>query len=142
LTDGKGAEALSRAVCVDGGVMIADRGYAKAGEMATFRLGSSGRPRDFIVRTGWNMLRLESQDGTPFELTSALRQMEQAPGPDPLNEPREWTVQALYGCRSALPVSVRPFSVSVRGRSETGAVPRRVSGLDFCSKQATRKRIQ
>jgi hypothetical protein len=97
LTDGKGAEALSRAVCVDGGVMIADRGYAKAGEMATFRLGSSGRPRDFIVRTGWNMLRLESQAGTPFELTSALRQMEQAPGPDPLNEPREWTVQALYG---------------------------------------------
>ena len=77
--------------------MIADRGYAKAGEMATFRLGSGGRPRDFIVRTGWNMLRLESLDGTPFELISALRQMEQAPGPDPLNEPREWTVQALYG---------------------------------------------
>lgn len=97
LTDGKGAEALGRAVCVDGGVMIADRGYAKAGEMATFRLGSGGRPRDFIVRTGWNMLRLESQDGTAFELTSALRQMEQAPGPDPLNQPREWTVQALYG---------------------------------------------
>jgi hypothetical protein len=97
LTDAKAAEALGRAVCDDGGVMIADRGYAKAGEMATFRLGSGGWPRDFIVRTGWNMLRLESRDGTPFELTSAPRQMEQAPGPDPLNEPREWTVQALYG---------------------------------------------
>jgi hypothetical protein len=45
LTDGKGAEALSRAVCDDGGVMIADRGYAKAGEMATFHLGSGGRTR-------------------------------------------------------------------------------------------------
>jgi len=41
--------------------MIADRGYAKAGDMATFRLGSGGKPRDFIVRTGWNMLRLESR---------------------------------------------------------------------------------
>ena len=97
LTDGKGAEALSRAVCDDGGVMIADRGYAKAGEMAAFRTGSGGRPRDFIVRTGWNMLRLEKPDGKPFDLTGVLRQMERDPGPDPLNEPREWTVQALYG---------------------------------------------
>jgi hypothetical protein len=97
LTDGKGAEALGRAVCDDGGVMIADRGYAKAGEMATFRIGSGGKPRDFIVRTGWNMLRLESPDAKPFDLTGVLRQMEQAPQPDPLNEPREWTVQALYG---------------------------------------------
>jgi hypothetical protein len=97
LTDGKGAEALARAVCDDGGVMIADRGYAKAGEMATFRAGSGGRPRDFIVRTGWNMLRLEQLDGTPLDLTGALRQMERAPEPDPLNEPREWTVRALYG---------------------------------------------
>lgn len=84
-------------VCDDGGVMIADRGYAKAGEMAAFRVGSGGRPRDFIVRTGWNMLRLESLDGKTFDLIGALRQMEQAPQPDPLNQPREWTVQALYG---------------------------------------------
>jgi hypothetical protein len=97
LTDGKGAEALSRAVCGDGGVMIADRGYAKAGEMATFHTGSGGRPRDFIVRTGWNMLRLETVDGKPFDLTGVLRQMEKDPGPDPLNDPREWTVRALYG---------------------------------------------
>jgi hypothetical protein len=97
LTDGKGAEALRRAVCGDGGVLIADRGYAKAGEMATFHAGCGGQPRDFIVRTGWNMLRLEQPDGKPFDLTAALRQMAQEPGPDPLNEPREWTVQALYG---------------------------------------------
>jgi hypothetical protein len=97
LTDGKGGEALKRAVCDDGGVMIADRGYAKAGEMATFRIGSGGRPRDFIVRTGWNMLRLQGSDDKPFALTDALRQMEQARQPDAPNEPREWTVQALYG---------------------------------------------
>lgn len=97
LTDGKGAEALKRAVCDDGGVMIADRGYAKAGEMATFCIGSGGRPRDFIVRTGWNMLRLESQDGKPFDLTGVLREMEQASRSDQPNERREWSVQALYG---------------------------------------------
>jgi hypothetical protein len=97
LTDGRGAEALTRAVCDDGGVMIADRGYAKAGEMAAFRTGSGDRPRDFIVRTGWNMLRLENPDDTPFDLIGVLRQMEQAPLPDPLNEPREWTLTALYG---------------------------------------------
>jgi hypothetical protein len=97
LTDGKGAEALRRAVCGDGEVMIADRGYAKAGEMATFHLGSGGQPRHFIVRTGWNMLRLEKMDGKPFDLTGVLRRMEQEPGADPLNEPREWTVRALYG---------------------------------------------
>jgi Transposase DDE domain len=97
LTDGKGAEALRRAVCDDGGVMIADRGYAKAGEMATFRTGSGGRPRDFIVRTGWNMLRLEKAGGKPFDLPGMLRQMQQDPGPDPLNEPREWVLDAQYG---------------------------------------------
>jgi hypothetical protein len=43
------------------------------------------------------MLRLENPDGTPFDLIGALRQMEQAPLPDPLNEPREWTLKALYG---------------------------------------------
>jgi hypothetical protein len=65
--------------------------------MATFRIGSGGKPRDFIVRTGWNMLRLESPDGKPFNLTGTLRQMEQARQPDTPNEPREWTVLALYG---------------------------------------------
>lgn len=97
LTDGKGAEALHRAACDEGGVMIADRGYAKAGEMATFRIGSGGRARDFIVRTGWNMLRLEQPDGEPFDLPGVLCQMKQDPGPDPLNEPRECTLDALYG---------------------------------------------
>jgi Transposase DDE domain len=97
LTDGKGAEALHRAVCDEGGVMIADRGYAKAGEMATFCNGADGRARDFIVRTGWNMLRLETPDGKPFDLPGALHQMPHDPGPDPLNEPREWVLDALYG---------------------------------------------
>jgi len=95
LTGAKGAEALRRATCPEGGVMIADRGYAKAGEMATFRLSRGGLPRDFIVRTGWNMLRLETPKGDPFDLIDALREMEQTPCPE--NAPGEWAVEALYG---------------------------------------------
>ena len=97
LTDVKGVEVLRRAVCDDSGVMIADPGYAKAGEMATFRTGPGGRTRDFIIRTGWNMLRLEKPDGKLFDLPGVLNQMQQDPGPDPLNEPREWVLDALYG---------------------------------------------
>jgi IS4 transposase len=33
----------------------------------------------------------------PLDLTGVLRRMEQEPGADPLNQPREWTVRALYG---------------------------------------------
>ena len=43
------------------------------------------------------MLRLENLDGKTFDLIGALRQMEQSPQPDRLNQPCEWTVQALYG---------------------------------------------
>jgi hypothetical protein len=49
-----------------------------AGEMATCHIGSGDKPRDFIVRIGGNMLRLESPGGKPFDLTRVLREMEQA----------------------------------------------------------------
>ncbi len=55
---------------------VADRGYSKAREMATFRLSQGGRPRDFIMRTGCIMLRLETLKGDPFDLTGALREIE------------------------------------------------------------------
>jgi hypothetical protein len=44
-----------------------------------------------------DLLRLESPGVTPLDLTGALHEMAQARQPDTLNEPREWTVQALYG---------------------------------------------
>jgi hypothetical protein len=101
LTDAKGMEALGRvperAMCDDGAVIIADRGYAKAGEMAMLCSRADGQRRDFIVRTGWNMLRLQTADGALFDLPGALRQMQQDPGPDPLNQPREWRLHALHG---------------------------------------------
>jgi Transposase DDE domain len=68
LTDGRGAEKLQRLKCQPGDIVLADRAYA--------------RPRDlrpviedgahFIVRTGWNSLRLLNPDGSAFDLFAAL----------------------------------------------------------------------
>jgi DDE family transposase len=68
LTDGRGAESLRRLNYQPGEIVLADRYYA--------------RPRDlrpviedgahFIVRTGWNSLRLLQPDGGAFDLFAAL----------------------------------------------------------------------
>lgn len=68
LTDGRGAESLRRLPYQPNEIVLADRYYA--------------RPRDlrpviedgahFIVRTGWNSLRLLHVDGTAFDLFAAL----------------------------------------------------------------------
>jgi hypothetical protein len=68
LTDGRGAENLQRLTYRPGDVVLADRYYA--------------RPRDlrpvidagahFIVRTGWNSLRLLQENGEPFDLLATL----------------------------------------------------------------------
>jgi len=68
LTDIHGAENLQRLTYQPGDIVLADRYYA--------------RPRDlrpvidagahFIVRTGWNSLRLLQANGEPFDLFAAL----------------------------------------------------------------------
>jgi hypothetical protein len=68
LTDGRGAEKLQRLKYQPGDIVLGDRAYA--------------RPRDlrpviedgahFIVRTGWNSLRLLHPDGSAFDLFTAL----------------------------------------------------------------------
>jgi hypothetical protein len=68
LTDGRGAESLRRLPYQPNEIVLADRYYA--------------RPRDlrpvidngahFIVRTGWNSLRLLQPDGGAFDLFAAL----------------------------------------------------------------------
>lgn len=68
LTDGRGAENLQRLTYRPGDIVLADRYYA--------------RPRDlrpvidagahFIVRMGWNALRLSNPDSKPFDLFAAL----------------------------------------------------------------------
>lgn len=68
LSDGRGAESLGRFVCGAGDIVIGDRGYAKAGDLAEAR----ARGGDFVVRTGWNSVRLRTPSGAPFDLFAAL----------------------------------------------------------------------
>jgi hypothetical protein len=68
LSDGRGSESLSRFACGPGDIEIGDRGYAKGGDLAEVTaLGA-----DFIVRTGWNSVRLRTTDGAPFDLFALL----------------------------------------------------------------------
>lgn len=68
LSDGRGAESLGRFDCGPGDIVIGDGGYAKAKDLA--RLDADGAA--FIVRTGWNAVRLRTPDGAPFDLFAML----------------------------------------------------------------------
>ncbi|HUM07689.1 MAG TPA: IS4 family transposase [Acidocella sp.] len=97
LTDETGAETLTRAPPAAGAVTIADRGYARANDWAAFLDRNATQTEDFIVRIGWNSLRLESTEGAPFDLIASLNEMTATPdAPDTLI-PRERTVLALHG---------------------------------------------
>jgi Transposase DDE domain len=68
LSDGRGAESLSRFAWERGDLVLGDRGYAKANDLAA--VGNAGA--DYIVRIGWNALKLRTRDGLPFDLFAAL----------------------------------------------------------------------
>lgn len=87
LTDGKGAETLSRGASVAGEVRIADRGYGRAKAWQEFRQDSGGKA-DLIVRMKWNSFQLAGEDGAPFNLIDHLRAL-----PDD-QHPHEVCVQA------------------------------------------------
>lgn len=68
LTDGRGAENLQRLTYRPGDVVLADRYYARPRDLRPVIDAGA----DFIVRTGWNSLRLLQENGEPFELFAAL----------------------------------------------------------------------
>jgi len=68
ITDGRGAESLTRGPVVPGDIIIADRGYAQA--KGLHRVSEDGG--NFLVRTGWNMLKLYHPDGSVLDLFSTL----------------------------------------------------------------------
>lgn len=68
LSDGHGSESLSRFRYGPGDLAIGDRGYAKAGDLAQVIAGGA----DFIVRTGWNSVRLRTPEGAGFDLFATL----------------------------------------------------------------------
>jgi len=71
LTGGSGSESLTRFNFQPGDLAIADRGYAKALDLAEVE----ARGADYIVRTGWNATRLRTESGGDFDLLGAARDM-------------------------------------------------------------------
>ena len=104
LTDGRGAESLRRLAYQAGDIVLADRYYARPRDLRPVIEAGA----DFIVRTGWNSLRLLQPDGGAFDLFAALAaQTEQegairvlvAEGRD--DDPRPPLVLRLVVCRKA-----------------------------------------
>jgi Transposase DDE domain len=69
LTDGHGGENLQRLTYRPGEIVLGDRIYARARSLR----GVKSDGADFIVRTGWNSLRLRRTDGGEFDLFATLR---------------------------------------------------------------------
>jgi hypothetical protein len=68
LTDGRGAETLRRFTYRAGDIALGDRYYARPRDLRPVIDAGA----DFIVRTGWNALRLLHPDGASFDLFAAL----------------------------------------------------------------------
>lgn len=74
LTDNRAGESLERFVFKAGDVVLADRGYAHRGGLASVaRTGAH-----FIVRMPWSNVPLEAPDGTPVDLLGTLRTLGEA----------------------------------------------------------------
>jgi len=69
LTDGRGGENLQRLSYRPREIVLGDRIYARAQNLR----GVKNDGADFIVRTGWNSLRLKHADGGEFDLFATLR---------------------------------------------------------------------
>jgi len=68
LTDVHGAENLQRLTYAPGDIVLGDRYYARPRDLRPVIEAGA----DFIVRTGWNSLRLLQANGGPFDLFAAL----------------------------------------------------------------------
>src|SRR6266851_3838973 len=68
LTDLHGAENLQRLSYRPGDIVLADRYYARPRDLRPVMEAGA----DFIVRAGWNSLRLLQANGEPFDLFAAL----------------------------------------------------------------------
>jgi hypothetical protein len=68
VTDGRGAENLQRLTYRPGDIVLGDRCYARPRDLQPVLDAGA----DFIVRSGWNSLRLLQPDGKPLDLFAAL----------------------------------------------------------------------
>jgi hypothetical protein len=75
LTDGSGAESLARFTYHRGDIALADRGYVRPRDLRPVLEAGA----DFIARMGWNALRLQRLDGSPFDLFGMLAKVKRNP---------------------------------------------------------------
>src|ERR1700737_2991252 len=68
VTDGRGAEDFQRLTYRPGDIVLGDRCYARPRDLRPVLDAGA----DFIVRSGWNSLRLLQPDGKPLDLFAAL----------------------------------------------------------------------
>src|SRR3984893_6914560 len=95
LTDLHGAENLQRLCYRPGDIALADRYYARPRDLRPVMEAGA----DFIVRTGWNSLRLLQANGEPFDLFAALAAQAEQEG--------EVQVRIHEGTATALPLMLR-----------------------------------
>ena len=76
LTDVHGAENLQRLTYAPGDIVLGDRYYARPRDLRPVIDAGA----DFIVRTGWNSLRLLQPQGEPFDLFAALAAQKEQEG--------------------------------------------------------------
>ena len=95
LTEGRASESLKRFNFQPGDIAMGDRIYAKARDL--HQVVAAGA--DFLVRIGWNALRLRHQDGSKFDLFKALAPIK----PGKLAEACVW-IQPGRAKRDLMPV--------------------------------------
>jgi hypothetical protein len=95
LTDGRGAENLQRLAYRSGDIVLADRCYARPRDLRPVIEAGA----DFIVRTGWNSLRLLQPDGSAFDLFATLAAQSEQEG--------EVMVRVHEGVEAVRPLMVR-----------------------------------
>lgn len=107
LTEGRASESLARFDFKPGDIAVGDRIYAKARDLQ--RVVAAGA--DFLVRIGWNALRLRHRDGSKFDLFAALARIK----PGKHAEAQVW-IQPGRAQRDLMPVRL------IMARKPPGAV--------------------
>lgn len=106
ITDHKGGERLDRVDVAPGDLLVGDRAYGGRRGIAHV----VGRGGQFIVRSTWHHLPLESLEGCSFDLFEALRQL-------PAEGPMAFECQTIADDRNGIP-SVQGRLVATRKTDE------------------------
>lgn len=123
LSDVHGAENLQRLSYAPGDIVLGDRYYARPRDLRLVIDAGAG----FIVRTGWNSLRLLRPDGEPFDLFAALAAQAEQEG--------EVRVRIHEGTSGAAPQAPLVLRLVIRRKTPEQAAAERKRLLKDASKR-------